>query len=187
MSDTQISRIAIEDNIRLFINFIGDNSAREGLKETPERVVKSFTELFSGYYTNPADIFKSFTEGACQEMVVVKDIDFYSTCEHHLLPFYGTISVGYLPNGKVIGVSKLARLIEVFSRRLQIQERLTAQIADSIMNNLNPLGVMVISKAKHLCMIARGVKKQNSQMITSAIRGKFEDNAVRNEFLKLLE
>jgi len=187
LPNTEISEIEVKNIISSLLQYIGENTEREGLRETPERVLKSLKELFGGYKVNTADIFKTFTEGNCQEMVVLKNIEFVSFCEHHLLPFYGEISIGYIPNGKIIGISKLARLVEIFSKRLQIQENLTKQIADEINNKLEPLGVMVVCKAKHLCMIARGIKKQNAVMITSAIRGRFNDNNVREEFLKLIE
>ena len=125
----------------------------------------------------PQDVLKTFTEGSCEEMVVLKDIEFYSTCEHHLQPFFGTISIGYLPKGRVLGISKLARLVEVFARRLQIQEKLVAQIADSLMETLQPHGVMVVCKAKHMCISSRGIEKHNAVMVTSAIRGAFLTSA----------
>jgi GTP cyclohydrolase I len=176
----------IEGKIKDILVYIGENPEREGLQETPERIVKSWEKLFKGYTQNPQDILKAFTQGSCNEMVILKSIEFYSTCEHHFLPFSGKISIGYLPNKRVIGISKLARLVEIYSRRLQIQERLTSQIADSLMNFLEPLGVMVYCKAQHLCMTARGVEKQNSEMITSAIRGNFQNSEVRQEFLSLI-
>jgi len=148
---------------------------------------KSWEKLFGGYKQDPKSVLKTFEDGSCNEMVVLKDIEFYSTCEHHFLPFLGKISIGYIPNGKVVGVSKLARLVEIYSRRLQIQERLVSQIADSLMETIEPLGVIVIADAKHLCMVARGVEKQNSSMITSAIRGVFENTETRQEFLSLIK
>ena len=170
------------------IEFIGDDPKREGLIGTPERVIKGWGKLYSGYKQNAADILKTtFINGKCDEMVILKDIEFYSTCEHHLLPFYGKIHIGYIPQDKVIGISKLARLTECFARRMQIQERMTAQIADAIMSNLKPLGAMVIAEACHFCMKARGVEKQNSRMITSAIRGVFKNIEVRNEFMQLIK
>lgn len=175
--------IYIEDIIKV----IGDDPYREGLIETPDRVVKSWAHLFSGYNKDPKDIFKVFADGRCDEMVILKDIEFYSTCEHHMIPFFGKISIGYIPNGKVIGVSKLARLVEIYARRLQVQERLVGQIADDIMKYLEPKGCMVIAEAKHLCMVARGVEKQNSVMITNAIRGNFKEQVVRDEFLKMIK
>jgi GTP cyclohydrolase I len=178
----------VDANITRIIQFIGDNPTREGLIETPARVRKSYDELFSGYKKDPKEILKIFNDGACDEMVILKDIEFYSTCEHHMLPFYGSISIGYIPNGKVIGVSKLARLVEIYSRRLQIQERMTSQIADALNSALEPKGVMVVCKAKHLCMIARGIQKQNSEMVTSSITGVFqEDHKAREEFLQLCQ
>lgn len=175
----------IEYPIEQILKFIGEDPSREGLKKTPERIIKSWDKLFGGYKNDPEKLLTIFEEDACNEMVILRDIEFYSTCEHHFLPFFGKISIGYIPNGKVIGISKLARLVEVFTRRLQIQERLVAQIADSIDKYLNPVGVMVIAEAQHLCMISRGIEKQNSTMITSAIRGRFEEEKVRDEFLKL--
>ncbi len=178
----------IESKLKDMIEFIGDDPNREGLKETPKRIVNSWKELFSGYQKNPEDIFKVFEEGACDEMVILKNIDFFSTCEHHWICFSGQISVGYIPDGKVIGVSKLARLVEIYSRRLQIQERMTSQIADTLMEYLQPKGVMVMCKAKHFCMMARGVKKQNTEMITSAVRGSFKNQKeTREEFLNLIK
>lgn len=178
----------IEDKIRDIITFIGDNPDREGLKETPKRMVKSWRELFSGYKGDPKEIIKTFKEGTCNEMIILKDIDFFSMCEHHFLPFFGKIFLGYVPNGRVVGVSKLVRLIEVYSRRLQIQEKMTTEIADALMDGLNPLGVMVVCKAKHLCMMCRGVKRQGVELVTSAVRGVFdEDIKTRNEFMELIK
>ena len=166
---------------------IGEEPEREGLRDTPKRIIKSYyNELFRGYREDPGKILKAvFKEDSCDEMVVLKDIEFYSTCEHHMLPFFGKINIGYVPDNKIIGVSKLARLVDIYSRRLQIQERLTTQIGDVIMEYLKPKGVMVVIEAKHLCMIARGVKKQNAIMVTSAIKGVFQKNEVRTEFLRL--
>ncbi|MBA7551863.1 GTP cyclohydrolase 1 [subsurface metagenome] len=178
----------IEDKIKDIIRFIGDDPNREGLKETPKRMIKSWKELFSGYKENPKELIKTFKEGTCNEMVILKDIDFFSMCEHHFLPFFGKIFLGYVPNGRVVGVSKLVRLIEVYSRRLQIQEKMTTEIADTLMDGLKPLGVMVVCKAQHLCMISRGVKKQNVIMVTSAVRGVFDKEIeTRNEFMELIK
>lgn len=178
----------MREYIKEILDYIGDDSEREGLLETPDRVLKSYDHLFSGYKKNPADVFKMFEDGNCDEMVILKDIEFYSTCEHHFIPFFGKISIGYVPNGKVIGVSKLARLVEVYARRLQVQERLVGQIADDIMKYLEPKGCMVVAEAKHLCMVARGVEKQNSVMITNAVRGNFKNELiVRDEFLKMIK
>jgi GTP cyclohydrolase I len=175
------------ENIKEILSYIGENPDREGLKETPKRVIKSWEKLFGGYKQNPASVLKTFTEGSCDEMVILKDIEFYSMCEHHLQPFFGTISIGYLPDKKVIGISKLARLVEIYSRRLQIQEKLVAEIADSLMKHLKPLGVMVVCKAKHMCICSRGVQKHNAEMITSALRGVFKKNEVRQEFLQFVQ
>lgn len=175
----------IESSIREILSYIGDDPNREGLKDTPRRIIKSWDKLFGGYKKSLQDVAQVFKDGACDEMVILKDIEFYSTCEHHFLPFFGRIHIAYIPDGRVIGVSKLARLVEIFSRRLQIQERLVSQIADSIQQGLNPLGVMVVCEAQHFCMTCRGVEKQNSVMVTSAIRGVFEQSEVRNEALRL--
>lgn len=176
----------ISQNLREIITYMGDNPFREGLQETPSRVIRSWEKLYSGYRKNPAELLKTFTEGACDEMVALTNIEFYSTCEHHMLPFFGKIHVAYIPNGKVVGVSKLARLVEVYARRLQIQERLVAQVADDLMIHLGAKGAMVICQAQHFCMTARGVEKQNSVMVTSAVRGCFKEQDVKNEFMSLI-
>lgn len=173
---------------RALLSFIGENPDREGLLQTPHRVIKSWKELYAGYKQNPTEVLgTTFTDGACKEMVILKNIDFFSTCEHHLLPFFGTVDIGYIPDEKVVGLSKLARLVEVYSRRMQIQEKMTAQIADTLMEVLKPKGVMVKVSAQHLCMLARGVKKANTFMVTSAIRGSFDKQGVREEFLELIK
>jgi GTP cyclohydrolase I len=178
--------IDIQETIVRLIEQIGEDPRREGLERTPARVAKSFSELYRGYSEDPKKLLVTFSEGSCDEMVILRKTEFFSTCEHHILPFYGEISVGYVPDRRVIGISKIARLIDVFSRRLQIQERLTAQIADAIQEGLKPKGVMVVCQAKHLCMMARGVNKRDGEMITSAIRGVFRSKmAAREEFLKL--
>lgn len=178
----------IEYKIKDIIKFIGDDPGREGLKETPKRMIKSWEELFSGYKEDPKEIIKTFKEGTCNEMVILKDIDFFSMCEHHFLPFFGKIFLAYIPNGRIIGVSKLIRVVEIYSRRLQIQEKMTTEIADTLMDGLNPLGVMVVCKAQHLCMISRGVKKQNVIMVTSAVRGVFDKEIeTRSEFMELIK
>jgi GTP cyclohydrolase I len=177
----------IEDSVVRQLEFIGEDPNREGLKATPARVVRAWSELYGGYKKDPAEILRTFSEGACDEMVVLKGVDFYSTCEHHMMPFFGTASVGYVPKGRVLGISKVARLVEIFARRLQIQERLTTQVAEALAETLNPLGVMVVVKAQHLCMMARGVAKQNAIMTTSHCIGLFrEDLKARDEFLKLI-
>jgi GTP cyclohydrolase I len=176
-----------EGAVRSIIEAIGDDPDREGLRETPARVRRSWEKLYGGYKQSAGDILQTvFTEGACNEMVVLRDCEFYSTCEHHMLPFFGSAHIGYIPNGAVVGVSKLARLVEVYSRRLQIQEQLTTQVADAIEAHLKAKGVMVILEAQHFCMTSRGVEKQHSKMVTSAIRGVFEKSDTRNEFMRLI-
>jgi len=177
-----------EDAVRTLLKFIGEDATREGLQETPARVVRAYAELFGGYKIDHEALLKVFTEGSCDEMVLVKEIEFSSTCEHHMLPFIGSAHVAYLPQGKVVGVSKLARLVEVFARRLQIQERMTSQIADALMDcPAKPLGVACVIEAKHLCMVCRGVRKQSSIMQTSALRGEFLQPEVRAEFFSMLK
>lgn len=175
-----------EDNIRRILQYIGEDPTREGLKDTPARVVRSYGELFAGYKTDPASVCKVFEDGACDEMVIVRDVEFYSCCEHHMQPFFGRAAIGYIPDGKVIGVSKLARLLEVYSRRLQIQERLTTDITTALDKHLKPRGSACVIEARHFCMVCRGVQKQNSVMVTSSLTGSFRDDpAVRAEFMQL--
>jgi len=177
-----------EHLVRQMIFEIGDDAHREGVEDTPKRVVKSWKELYAGYRMDPAAVLGTvFDAGDYSQIVICKDIEFFSTCEHHMLPFFGKVSIGYFPEKKVVGLSKLARLVEVFSRRLQIQEQMTQQIADTLMTVLQPRGVMVVAEAKHFCMVARGVGKQNSTMVTSAIRGCFEDLGKRSEFMGLMK
>lgn len=171
----------IEQLVSSFFRIIGEDGAREGLVETPARVRMAAAEIFSGYRQDPKKILKTFTEDVCKEMVILKNCEFYSTCEHHLFPFFGHISVAYLPNRRIVGISKLARLVDCFARRLQIQERMTAQIADAIMNVLDARGVYVLCEATHFCMTSRGIRKQDASMVTSAIRGEFE----KSESLRL--
>lgn len=179
----------IENSLKDILAYIGDNPEREGLIDTPKRIRKSWDKLFAGYKQNSSDILKTqFIDGSCNEMIILKDIEFYSTCEHHFLPFIGKITIGYIPKGKVVGISKLARLVEIYSRRLQIQERMTGQIADDIMLHIKAQGCMVICEAQHLCMTSRGVEKQKSKMITSAIRGCFKNQVeIRNEMMSLIK
>jgi len=171
------------------IEAIGQDPSREGVKDTPRRVAEMYAELFSGLDADPkAELTVGFEEGH-YEMVILRDIPFYSMCEHHLLPFYGVAHVGYVPSpgGKVVGVSKLARVVEIFARRPQLQERMTKQIADTIFEALKPDGVGVVIEAEHLCMIMRGIKKPGTSVITSAVRGSFRSKAItRSEFLSLI-
>jgi GTP cyclohydrolase I len=176
-----------EDNVRRILQAIGEDPEREGLRETPTRVVKSWGKLFGGYSQSPNGIIKTFQDGACDEMVILRDIEFYSTCEHHMLPFFGKAHIGYLPNKKVVGISKLARLLEVFSRRLQIQERIGQQVTEALMEILQPQGAGCVLEAQHFCMTARGVEKQDSIMVTSSMRGGFrDDHTVKSEFLRMI-
>jgi len=172
--------------VRELLVKLGENPDREGLRNTPERVERAWKFMTRGYNDNPQEIINSAIFSVeVNDMVIVKDIEIYSMCEHHMLPFFGRCHIGYIPTGKVIGVSKLARLADSFARRLQLQERLTTQIATAIMDAVEPEGVGVIIEAKHLCMMMRGVEKQNSCMVTSAMLGEFRDsNATRNEFLR---
>src|SRR5712691_6569317 len=179
----------MQDLIRRLLTQLGEDPDREGLLRTPSRVEKALTFLTSGYAVNIDEVLnKALFTVDYSEMVIVKDIDFYSLCEHHLLPFFGKCHVAYIPSTKVIGLSKLPRLVDVFARRLQVQERLTNQIADTIRDKIAPLGVAVVMEATHLCMSMRGVEKQNSFCVTSAMQGAFRDNArTRMEFLELIK
>jgi GTP cyclohydrolase IA len=179
----------MQDAIRRLLTDLGEDPDREGLRDTPKRVEKAYTFLTSGYR---ADIDKVLNNALFtvdyNEMVIVKDIDFYSLCEHHLLPFFGKCHIAYIPSDRVIGLSKIPRLVDVFARRLQVQERLTRQIADTIHDKIAPLGVAVVMEATHLCMSMRGVEKQNSLAVTSAMQGAFRDNSrTRMEFLELIK
>lgn len=176
-----------QDQIKKLLETIDPNVNREGLSDTPRRIDESYKKLFSGYEKKPEDVLTVFDDENYDEMIVVKNIEFYSTCEHHMLPFFGKAHIGYIPNGKIIGLSKLPRLVEIYSRRLQTQERLTTQIADGLKTLLNPKGIAVILEAKHLCMMARGIEKQMSEVSTSALKGLFKkDQATRGEFLRLI-
>jgi len=174
-------------NYKAALCLLGEDTDREGLEKTPERVAKSMQFLTQGYQQDANAILNSakFHEDV-SEMVIVKDIELYSMCEHHMLPFYGKAHVAYIPNGWITGLSKIARVVDVYSRRLQVQERLTHQILNSIKETLNPLGVAVVIEASHLCMMMRGVQKQNSVTTTSAFWGEFEKNETRSEFVKLI-
>jgi GTP cyclohydrolase I len=176
------------DTVRRLLGGLGEDPEREGLLRTPERVARSLRFLTEGLRTDVAGVWNGATfEADTDEMVVVKDIELYSLCEHHLLPFFGRAHVAYLPRGHIVGLSKLARLVDVFARRLQVQERLTTQIATAIQDALDPLGVGVLIEAQHLCMMMRGVSKQNSSTVTSCMLGRFRsDEKTRNEFLQII-
>lgn len=178
----------IADNYKNIIDLLGEDTQREGLLDTPVRVAKAMQFLTKGYNEDPDEILKKalFKEDY-KQMVIVKDIDFYSLCEHHMLPFWGKVHVAYIPNGFITGLSKIPRVIEVFSRRLQVQERLTSQIKECIQNALNPMGVMVIIEAHHMCMQMRGVEKQNSTTTTSDFTGAFNQAKTREEFMNLIK
>jgi GTP cyclohydrolase I len=169
------------------LHLIGEDPTREGLVKTPHRVAKAMQYITHGYQLDPKSIIQSaiFNENH-SEMIIVKDIELYSMCEHHMLPFYGKAHVAYIPNGKITGLSKIARVVDAFARRLQVQERLTTQIRDCIQEALEPLGVAVVIEAKHMCMMMRGVQKQNSVTTTSSFTGEFEKQATRSEFVKLI-
>lgn len=178
---------SFEDNILRMLQFIGEDPGRGGLLETPARVAKAWEFWASGYGQDPAEILKCFEDGAegCDEMVIVKGIPFYTHCEHHMAPFFGKATVAYIPDGKIVGLSKINRLVDCFARRLQVQERLTTQIADAINEHLAPKGVGVLVEARHLCMESRGVCQQGHSTITSALRGVMIEGTVRQEFLNL--
>jgi GTP cyclohydrolase I len=184
-----INQKKIEKAVREIMEAIGDDPNRPGIKATPKRVAEMYAELFSGLNTDPGEHLTTFKQEEHEEMVMVKDIPFYSMCEHHLVPFIGKAHIAYIPRkGKVTGLSKLVRLIEGFARRPQVQERLTSQIADTLNDRLNPLGVLVVIEAEHLCMSMRGVKKPGAVTVTSAIRGIFQKNAKsRSEALALIK
>ncbi len=184
--DEEITSGLIE-SYKKALMLIGENPDREGLVKTPERLAKAMQYLTQGYQMNAKDILNSakFNEHI-SEMIVVKDIELYSMCEHHMLPFFGKAHIAYIPNGWITGLSKIARVVDVYARRLQVQERLTTQILEVIRETLNPLGVAVVIEASHLCMVMRGVQKQNSVTTTSAFFGEFEKNETRSEFTKLI-
>ncbi len=187
-----IETLPITDQIKSYfeeiIDLLGENKNREGLLKTPERASKALKFLTEGYEKDPEQVLQSamFQENY-NEMVIVKDIELYSLCEHHMLPFFGKAHLAYIPNGHIVGLSKLPRIVDIFSRRLQVQERLTEQILDCINSTLNPKGVAVVIEASHMCMMMRGVQKQNSTTTTSGFRGAFKDTDTRNEFLNLVK
>lgn len=178
----------IQERVAEIIKLLGENTEREGIQKTPERVAKAFQFIMQGYNTNPRAIIESalFKEDY-NEMVLVKDIELYSMCEHHLLPFFGKAHVAYIPNGTITGLSKIARVVDAFARRMQVQERLTMQITDCINDTLNPKGVAVVIEAQHMCMQMRGIQKQNSVTTTSAFKGVFKNADTRMEFVNLIK
>ncbi|MFD0961314.1 GTP cyclohydrolase I FolE [Paenibacillus chungangensis] len=182
------NREQIEHHIKEILKLIGEDVEREGLLETPARVTRMYEEIFAGYDVDPSEVLGVTFDEQHEELVIVKDIIYYSQCEHHMAPFFGKAHIGYIPSGKIAGLSKLARLVEAVSRRLQVQERITSQIADILDKELAPNGVMVVVEGEHLCMCARGIKKPGSNTVTSAVRGEFRSNAaLRSEFLSLLK
>ena len=182
-------RKKLEANTKNLLELIGEDPSREGLINTPKRVAKAWDFLTKGYTKNLDELINNaIFEGESKDMVIVKNIEFYSLCEHHMIPFYGKAHIGYIPNGKIIGLSKLARITDLFSQRLQVQERLTNQIAQCLQDVLNPRGVAVVLEGKHFCMLSRGVQKQNSIATSSSMLGIFREKvSTRNEFLKLIE
>lgn len=182
-----INQEKIKEGVRLLLEGIGEDINREGLQETPDRIVRMCQEIFGGLYEDPGVHLSKVFAVDNEEMVLEKDILFYSTCEHHLLPFYGKAHVAYIPHGKVVGLSKLARTVEVYARRPQIQEQMTGQIADAVMEYLAPKGAMVVIEAEHMCMTMRGIKKPGSKTVTMACRGVFaDDEGLQNRFFQML-
>lgn len=182
------NREKIEYHVQKILELIGEDPGREGLLETPARVTRMYEEIFGGYSVDPRDVLGVTFDESHEELVIVKDIVYYSQCEHHMAPFFGKVHIGYVPSGRIAGLSKLARLVEAVTRRLQVQERITAQIADIMTEVLNPHGVMVAVEGEHLCMCSRGVKKPGSKTVTTAARGTFRDDpAARAEFLALIK
>lgn len=187
-SNVTRNREQIEHHIKEILRLIGEDVEREGLLETPARVTRMYEEVFAGYEVDPRDVLGVTFDEKHEELVIIKDIVYYSQCEHHMAPFFGKVHVGYIPSGKIAGLSKFARLVEAITRRLQVQERITSQLADILAEELEPHGVMVVVEGEHLCMCARGVKKPGSKTVTSAVRGDFRSNAaLRSEFLTLLK
>lgn len=183
-----MNRELIKEGVRLILQGIGEDAAREGLLETPDRIARMYEELAGGYADDAARHLQKRFHVESNDLVMERDIPFYSLCEHHMLPFYGTAAIAYIPNGEVVGLSKIARTLEVYAKRLQLQERLTAQVADVFMEELNPQGVMVLIEAEHLCMTMRGIKKPGTKTVTVVTRGVFEGNdALQNRFYRMLE
>ena len=182
------NRERIEYHVKEILKLIGEDVEREGLLETPARVTRMYEEIFAGYEVDPRDVLGVTFDEQHEELVIVRDIVYYSQCEHHMAPFFGVAHIGYLPSGKIAGLSKLARLVEAVTRKLQVQERITSQIADIMEETLKPHGVMVVVEGEHLCMCARGVKKPGAKTVTSGVRGEFRTNAaLRSEFMALIK
>ena len=183
-----MDREKIMNGVKLILDGIGEDVTREGLLETPERVAKMYEELAGGYTDSASTHLVKRFDVENNDIVLEKDIEFYSLCEHHMLPFYGRVAIAYIPDGEVIGLSKMARTVEVFAKRLQLQERMTSQIADAFMEELNPKGVMVMIEAEHMCMTMRGIKKPGTKTVTVMARGSFEnDECLQNTFFRMLE
>ena len=179
--------VVVENHIKALLEYIGENPKREGLLETPKRIRKSWDRLFGGYKKDPKELLKTFDKETYDQMVVLKDIEFYSTCEHHMLPFAGKAHIAYIPSKKVIGVSKLARLLEIYARRMQIQERIGEQVTSFLMKELNAKGAACVLEAQHFCMTSRGVEKQNAKMVTSSLKGAFlKEPETRQEFFSMI-
>lgn len=182
-----LDRARIEEAAKSIILALGEDPEREGLRDTPRRIARMYEELFSGLHQDPLEVLATGFEESHREMVIVKDISFFSVCEHHFLPFFGSAHIGYIPNGRVVGASKLARALDILAHRPQIQERLTNQLVDAVYEAVRPVGVSAVITAEHLCMSLRGVKKPGSRVVTNASRGSFEEQpSVRQEFLALM-
>jgi len=185
--ETTVDQAGVRDAVRRIIEAIGEDPSREGLLDTPRRVAEMYEELFAGLHQDPREVLSTSFQESHREMVILKNIPFYSLCEHHFMPFHGQAHVGYVPKGRIVGASKIARVVDILARRPQLQERLTGQVADAITEGLSPDGVAVVIEAEHLCMTMRGVQKPGTTLITSAIRGAFRRRAVtRSEFLALV-
>ena len=188
MEDNAMDKDKIREGVKLILEGIGEDINREGLIETPNRIAAMYEELAAGYNEDASNHLQTKFHVDDNDMVMEKDIHFYSFCEHHMLPFYGTAAIAYIPNGEVVGLSKMARTVEVFAKRFQLQERLTAQIADAFMDELKPKGVMVLVQAEHMCMTMRGIKKQGAKTVTVVTRGVFDDDErLRTDFYRMLE
>ncbi|TCD54053.1 GTP cyclohydrolase I FolE [Alloscardovia theropitheci] len=186
-NDSSYNEEGVRQAVRLFLESIGEDPNREGLLDTPDRIARAGRELFAGLHQNPHDVLEKHFSVDTEEMVLVRDIELYSVCEHHLLPFHGVAHIGYIPaKNEVVGLSKLARLVEVFARRPQVQERLTQQIADALVHEIHAKGVIVVTDCEHLCMSMRGVKKSQARTLTSAVRGAMRDSATRAEAMQLI-